>query len=90
MPEYVADINYYQTGSKKEIRPFKFPRVEVDSTGLTEKELGDLVQENNGKWYKKETKFFQHKPYNYYVYVLKEWDRDTYKKLDKTFLYTDL
>jgi len=90
MPEYVADINYYPTGAKKELASFKYPRVEVDSTGLTEKELSDLVQEENGKWYKKETKFFQHKPYNYYVYVLKEWDRKTYKKLDKTFLYTDL
>ena len=90
MPEYVADINYYPTGTKKEISSFKFPKVEVDTTDLTEKELGDLVQEENRKWYKKETKFFQHKPYNYYVYVLKEWDRDAYKKLDKTFLYTDL
>ena len=90
MPEYVADINYYPTGTKKEIASFKYPRVEVDTKGLTDKELGDLVHEENGKWYKKETKFFQHKPYNYYVYVLKEWDRDTYKNLDKTFLYTDL
>jgi len=90
MPEYVADINYYPTGTKKEIASFKYPRVEVDPISLNKKELGDLVQEENGKWYKKETKFFQHKPYNYYVYVLKEWDRDTYKNLDKTFLYTDL
>jgi len=90
MPEYVADINYYPTGTKKEIPAFKYPRVEVDITTLEEKELGDLVQEENGKWYKKETKFFQHKPYNYYVYVLKEWDRAAFKNLENTYLYNDL
>lgn len=90
MPEYVADINYYPTGAKKEITAFKYPRVEVDVTGLNENELSDLVQEENGKWYRKETKFFQHKPYNYYVYVLKEWDRTAYKKLNNTYLLTDL
>lgn len=90
MPEYVADINYYPTGTKKDIGSFKFPRVKVDVAGLTEKELSNLVQEKNGKWYKKETKFFQHKPYNYYVYVLKEWDKEGYRKLKDTYLFTDL
>jgi len=90
VPEYVADINYYPTGNKKEIGRFKYPKVEVDTTNLEEKELANLKLRGNGKWYKKETKFFQHKPYNYYVYVLKEWDRESYKKLDNTYLLTDL
>jgi len=90
MPDYVTDINYYPTGTKKEISNFKYPRVEVNITDLNEKELGNLVQDKNGKWYKKETKFFQHKPYNYYVYVLKKWDRTAFENLENTYLYTDL
>jgi len=90
VPQYVADINYYPTGSKKEIKVFKYPQVEVDTTNLEEKELTNLELREDGKWYKKETKFFQHKPYNYYVYVLKKWDRESYKQLENTYLLTDL
>jgi len=90
VPQYVADINYYPTGKKKEIGVFKYPKLEVDTVNLEDKELANLEQRGDGKWYKKETKFFQHKPYNYYVYVLKEWDRESYKKLDNTYLLSDL
>jgi len=90
VPKYVADINYYPTGKRKEIEVFKYPKVEVDTTNFEEKDLADLEQREDGNWYKKETKFFQHKPYNYYVYVLKKWDKDSYKKLDDAYLLTDL
>jgi len=90
VPQYVADINYYPTGKKKEIGVFKYPKVVVDTTNLGEKELANLELRGDGKWYKKETKFFQHKPYNYYVHVLKEWDSGAYRKLDDTYLLTDL
>lgn len=90
MPEYVADINYYPTGNLKEIPKFQYPKVAVDTTHLSEEDLKDLEQHSNGKWYKKEGKFFQHKPYNYYVAVLKKWNTPRFNTLDKTFLYSDL
>ncbi|MGB1309412.1 MAG: lipase family protein [Oceanihabitans sp.] len=90
MPEFVADINYYPTGTLQKIAKFKYPRVEVDVTGLSEKERKGLEQRSNGKWYKKETKFFQHKPYNYYVQVLKKWNRNAYRNLNETYLESDL
>ncbi|KAB1068098.1 lipase family protein [Tamlana haliotis] len=90
MPEIVADINYYPTGERKELPKFDYPKIEVDVTGFTEEELGDLVQDENGRWYKKETKFFQHKPYNYYVGVLKKWQYNKYSNLELKYLPADL
>ncbi|MFD2822261.1 DUF2974 domain-containing protein [Lacinutrix iliipiscaria] len=90
MPEFVADINYYPTGKLKELPAFEYPKVEVDVKGLSEKELKAYEQDDTGKWYKKEPKFFQHKPYNYYVSVLKEWDNQEFKNLNKLYLVSDL
>ena len=90
MPEFVEDINYYPTGDIKEIAPFEYPKIEADVTGLTEKELKNYEQGADGKWYKKETKFFQHKPYNYYVGVLKAWDDREFRSLNKMYLISDL
>ncbi|QQY82788.1 lipase family protein [Tamlana sp. s12] len=90
MPEFVADINYYPTGERKELPKFDYPKIEVDVTGLTEAELDDLVQDEDGTWFKKETKFFQHKPYNYYVGVLKKWQYPSYDALDLKYLSGDL
>jgi len=90
MPDFVADINYYPTGTLIEIPAFTYPKVAVDITALTEKEKQDLKQDSNGKWYKKESKFFQHKPYNYYVAVLKKWNTKTYNGLETTYLQSDL
>ena len=90
MPPFVDDINFYPTGYIKEISDFSYPKVEVDISELDEKAINDLEQGTDGKWYKKASKFFQHKPYNYYVYALKEWDENAYYKLDKRYLVSDL
>ena len=90
MPPFVDDINYYPTGFIKEIPAFNYPEIEVDITNIDEDELNDLEQGIDGKWYKKASSFFQHKPYNYYVHVLKEWDHVAYNKLDKHYLDSDL
>lgn len=90
MPEFVKDINYYPTGILKEIPPVAYPKIVVDVTGFNEKELKDYEQDANGTWYKKESKFFQHKPYNYYVQVLKKWDVVKFENLDKKYLISDL
>jgi len=90
MPEFVADINYYPTGKLKELSAFNYPKIEVDVKGLDEKERKAYEQDDTGKWYKKEPKFFQHKPYNYYVGVLKAWDNQEFKNLNKMYLVSDL
>ena len=90
MPKFVADINYYPTGELKDLPQFTYPKVEVDVRGFTEKELKGVEQSSNGKWYKKEAKFFQHKPYNYYVAVLKKWNAPAYYGLNEMYLVSDL
>tara|TARA_R110002049_G_scaffold107088_4_gene254730 strand:+ start:131 stop:1300 length:1170 start_codon:yes stop_codon:yes gene_type:complete len=90
MPAFVDDINYYPTGNLKEIDPFKYPKVEVDVSDLNEDERKEFTQGDDGKWYKTETKFFQHSAYNYYVGLLKKWDTTSYDNLDMTYLESDL
>lgn len=90
MPAFVADINYYPTGELKELPIFEYPKVAVDPSEASEEERKDLEQDANGKWYKKEAKFFQHKPYNYYVAVLKKWNVPAYNRLEERYLLSDL
>lgn len=90
MPEFVNDINYFPTGNLKEIDAFLYPKIEVEVSDLNEEERKDFIQGDDGKWYKKETKFFQHSTYNYYVGILKKWDEVSYNNLDKTYLVSDL
>ena len=90
MPEFVNDINYYPTGNLKEIEAFEYPKIEVDVSELTEEELEELTQGEDGKWYKTETKFFQHSTYNYYVGVLKAWDEVSFENLEMRYLESDL
>lgn len=90
LPEFVSDINYFPTGEVKELPTFEYPKIQVDATGMTEDELADHEQDEYGNWFKKEKRFFQHKSYNYYVYILKEWDREAYNNLEMTYLESDL
>ncbi len=90
MPEFVSDINYFPTGNRKDIAPFEYPKIELDVSDLTEEALKDLPQDADGNWYKQEPKFFQHKPYNYYVGILKKWDEDAFENLEMRYLESDL
>jgi len=90
MPEFVSDINYFPTGHLKEIEPFEYPKIELNISDLTEEELKDLPQDEDGKWYKQAPKFFQHSPYNYYVAILKKWDRSSFENLELFYLDSDL
>lgn len=81
MPAYVDDINYYQIGNVRELQAFEYPKIKLDPSTLTEKELSKLKPDEDGNYYKKEPSFYQHKPYNYYVGVLKEYFSREYKKL---------
>lgn len=90
MPDFVPDINYYPAGQKKDLQPFEYPQIEVDTTGYSTRDFSGIVLGEDGKWYKKEPSFFQHKPYNYFVYVLKQWDPESYGKLEEKYLQSDL
>ncbi len=90
MPEFVDDINYFPCGTQKKLEPFEYPKIEVDTTGKTEAELESYVLGNDGKWYMKEPKFFQHNPYNYFVGTLKAFLPRQYTKLKKRYLEANL
>lgn len=86
MPEYVADINYYKTGSIRKLKPFATPKIPVNTNGMSNKDISKLEKGENGQYYKKSSPFFQHKPYNYYVGILKEYFWSDYNKLDLHYL----
>lgn len=90
LPDYVKGINYYQTGAIRKLEPFPYPEIEVDTTGMNEQELEELVLKEDGKYYKKEPSFFQHKPYNYYVAILREYFSRDYRELERLYLPENL
>ena len=90
MPDYIRDINYFQTGSVRHLQPFLYPRIKLDPSKLTEKQLGKMKPDANGDYYKQEPGFYQHKPYNYYVGILKEYFSRDYKNLERLYLPENL
>jgi hypothetical protein len=90
MPEYTKDINYYKAGEVMTLRPFIYPTVAIEESQLSEYDLTDLLQDDNGTFYKKEPAFFQHKPYNYYVGVLQKYLPKEYDSLKRRYLQENL
>ena len=86
LPLYVADVNYFQTGALRKLEPFQNPRVPVDTLNMTRKEISKLKKDENGNYYDNKSSFFQHKPYNYYVAILKEYFSKDYRELDYLYL----
>ena len=86
MPDYVTDINYYNVGAKRKLEPFPDPKIPVDTTNLSEKEIAKLKRDEDGNYYDKKSSFFQHKPYNYYVAILKEYFSKEYRELEYKYL----
>jgi len=89
LPEFAHDINYFPAGLKKELPPFEYPRLVLNKKDLENVKLS-TIEEIDGKWYKKEPSFFQHKPYNYYVGILRLYDSKSYDKLKDKYLVTDI
>ncbi len=90
MPEYSRDINYYQVGNVIELAPFVYPNIVRPTSDLSEKELEKLALDANAKFYKKEPNYYQHKPYNYYVGILKVYFPGEYKNLSIKYLPENL
>ncbi len=90
MPSYVMDINYFPAGKRIELEKFDYPEIRKKRKELTDDELSDYKENEDGYWYRKEPKFFQHNPYNYYVGVAKNYDKKSYNKLKKKYLDVNL
>lgn len=90
MPDYVRDINFFQVGNIRELKPFDYPLIKLDPATLTEKELEKIKPAEDGNYYKVEPNFYQHKPYNYYVGILKEYFSKDYKALEMKYLPENL
>lgn len=91
MPPFKQEINYYHTGNIIYISPTVYPLELKDSTILTDKkELKKQKIDSEGNFedkslYKKSSWMLQHKPYNYYTAILKDYFPEEYKKLDQKY-----
>jgi hypothetical protein len=79
LPPYTNNINYSRVGNVIYLAPVAYPLRLKDSTLLQDKErLAQLEVGPDGHFtdervYEKSKKFYQHKPYNYYVAMLKKY-----------------
>jgi hypothetical protein len=85
MPPYVDDINYFQTGSIIRLDVFTDPKTPIDTETITADERENMKQDENGNYYLEKSASFQHKPYQYYVAILKRYFPKEYN--DLTLLY---
>lgn len=90
MPDYIRDINYYQVGNIRELEPFLYPKIQLDTESLTEEQLSKLKPAEDGNYYQAEPSFYQHKPYNYYTAILKAYFSREYKNLKVKYLPENL
>ena len=96
MPPYRTEINYMPMPARIEIQPFAYPVALKDSTILRDPERLRLeARDKDGRFvnqelYRKEPAFYQHKPYNYHVGVLRRWHPDAYRALERKWLPENL
>ena len=90
MPKYTKDINYFQTGTIHVLEPFPYPKTPLASSEMNVFQREKMRLGLNGDYYKKEPSFFQHKPYNYYVAILKEYSSSDYNNLKMKYLPENL
>ncbi|MGK7391268.1 MAG: lipase family protein [Candidatus Cyclobacteriaceae bacterium M2_1C_046] len=96
MPQYVEGINYSQLDNLIMLIPVEFPRFLKDSTILQNDSLMAVYKRDdegyfiNEEVYAKQSWTYQHKPYNYYVSVLKVFFPEQYATLEKKYLQENL
>ncbi|MEP7168116.1 MAG: hypothetical protein ABI855_01975 [Bacteroidota bacterium] len=96
MPAYVSDINYQWVNNRVELASFEYPKILKDSSILQNDSLMTLYEKDkegnfyNDKLYEKGSWGFQHKPYNYYVGLLKMYFPADYKLLKRKYLVENL
>jgi hypothetical protein len=96
LPAYTNDINYSRAGNVIKLIPVNYPVQLKDSTILEDKNrLAELETGPDGLFtdetlYEKGSQFYQHKPYNYYMAVLKKYFPTQYEATEPKFLVDDL
>lgn len=91
MPSYKQEINYVHTGNVILISPTEYPLELKDSSILNDKAALKKLKRNedgtfeNKSLYKKSSWMLQHKPYNYYTAILKEYFPEEYEKLEQKY-----
>jgi hypothetical protein len=90
MPEYTRDVNYFQVGVIKELKAFPYPKIKLEKKELSKQQHEVLKKDASAVFYKEEPNFFQHKPYNYYVEILKEYFSKEYRELELLYLPENL
>ncbi len=98
MPAYVEDVNYHRLEKIIELEGFEYPKILKDSSILKNDSLMGLAvyaRKDDGTFYdervyKKAPMFYQHKPYNYYVCILRTYFPADYRALRKKYLPENL
>jgi hypothetical protein len=96
MPEYVDDFNYQKLNKQVEILPVEYPKLLKDSSILQNDSLmaiytiGTDGYFTSKELYIKEPWAYQHKPYNYYVSILKLYFPERYALLKRRYLPENL
>lgn len=90
LPEYMSDIQYVSINNVHELEPFDYPEIIKDSVEISANEFGSYEKLENGKYKRQEPGFYQHKPYNYYVAILKKYSFTKYEGLRQKYLEENL
>lgn len=96
MPPYLKEIKYVPMNQRIELAQFDYPKVLRDSSILKNDSLMRIYKRGtdghftNQEVYKKPQKFYQHKPYNYYVAITKEYFPAEHKTMKKKYLAENL
>jgi hypothetical protein len=90
LPEYLDDIQYVSIGNLHKLEPFEYPTIIKDSIDIAPDAFKSFEKLDNGKFQRQEPSFYQHKPYNYYVAVLKMYSDTEYNSLRRKYLLENL
>lgn len=96
LPPYTPDVNYGVIGNVVHVVPPIYPRVLKDPSIMENDSLVSTYRKDSdgyfidGELYKKEPMFFQHKPFNYYVSLLRMYFPKKFVELDKPYLPENL
>lgn len=90
LPEYKNDIQYVTIGNVHKLDPFEYPEIVKDSVDISPDDFGNFRKQENGKYIREEPSFYQHKPYNYYAAILKQYAHSKYDRLRKKYLEENL
>ena len=91
MPEFKDDINYAHLSNQILISPTEYPLELKDSSILSNDSLMAIYKrDENGIFeekglYKKDKWTLQHKPYNYYTAILKDYFNNQYQALEQKY-----